>query len=90
MSGAPQSPSDSRDEPHFIDNECECGATLVQWDDHYDTDREPWYDEWVCPNCEDGVHMDWPESHWEELTERADSDEWTTLEEVREELGLDK
>jgi hypothetical protein len=30
-----------------------------------------WYDEWVCPECLDGVHMDWPEEYKEEIFGRA-------------------
>lgn len=105
---APRSPSDPRpnDEPYYIDSDCECGATLVQYDEYHaktvedgqssgtegathDTDREPWYDEWWCPDCDEGIHMDWPHSHWDDLTERADSDEWVTLDELADELDID-
>lgn len=33
------------------------GAPLQEMDE----DDRIWYDEWVCPECLDGIVMDWPE-----------------------------
>jgi hypothetical protein len=65
------------DEPYFIDTDCpECDEPLVLYDSLTDeqlrssqalVDPEfqagggPFYDEWVCPDCLDGVHLDWPD-----------------------------
>lgn len=54
----------------------ECGTDLVLYDEITDEQKrssaalgqaytepeqdETWHDEWVCPDCLDGVHMDWP------------------------------
>lgn len=66
MSDPPQSPADPRPggEPYYIDNDCpECGTALVLADD-----TEPvWHDEWVCPQCDDGILMDWPAEYREEI-----------------------
>lgn len=53
-----------------------CGTALILYDhlpddqqrdsealadpDFEDDDSGPWYDEWVCPNCRDGIHLDVP------------------------------
>jgi hypothetical protein len=71
----PRRPSDPRplNRPFYIDKDCpECGTRLALLDDVQDNDCESWYDEWICPECQDGVHMDWPESHWDWLVNRAD------------------
>lgn len=55
----------------------ECGTDLVLSDEHRPTGdgtgalvapevwdergETIWHDEWVCPECEDGLHMDLPE-----------------------------
>lgn len=75
--GRPQAPCHPRDEPFYIDTECpDCGTELVLNDKHRPTgdgsgarvapevwdERETvWYDEWVCPKCENGIHMDHPQ-----------------------------
>lgn len=80
MTEKPRSPADPRpnDEPYYIDTTCDCGADLVLYDSLTDEQRqssqalsgpepeqdEPWYDEWVCPVCLDGIHMDWPDRHF--------------------------
>lgn len=56
----PVTPADPRDgEPYYIDSDCpDCGEALVP----YGPAREDgWHDEWQCPNCDDGIHMDWPQ-----------------------------
>jgi hypothetical protein len=62
----PQSAAKPRAEgkPAYIDPNCtKCGAALVL----HDTLRTPamptdeiWYDEWECPTCQDGLHLDQP------------------------------
>lgn len=97
MTDKPEAPADPRpnDEPYYIDNEChECGGELVYYHEHYDLDGEPWYDEFVCPSCEGGLYMDWPEETWDGLMERVEdakkNDDFISLEEMREEFGLEK
>jgi hypothetical protein len=66
------------DEPYYIDTECsECGTDLVLADELNDevrretdaladpehTPDEIWHDEWICPNCLDGIRLDVPESY---------------------------
>lgn len=78
MTEEPQSPADPRPngEPYYIDSECpKCGTLLELWDEVYDTGEEPWYDEWACPNCQDGCYMDWPDEQHDELKNRVDSGE---------------
>ena len=64
------------DEPYYIHSECpNCDTDLVLSDEHRPTgdgsgarvapevwdERDViWHDEWVCPVCEDGIHMDLP------------------------------
>lgn len=61
---APETPADPRDgEPYYIDSTCpECGTVLQQCKDAVE---DGWYDEWECPNCLDGIHMDWPEGEFD-------------------------
>ncbi len=67
-------------EPFYVDPDCStCGTRLVLLDVHRQSDvpvepGEIWHDEWWCPACEDGIHMDWPESAFERLTERSESE----------------
>ena len=72
----PQSAADEREEPYYIDTECpECNEELVLYDslsdetlsesgklggNTADSADEIWYDEWVCPDCLDGIHLDTP------------------------------
>lgn len=75
MPDVPERPSDPRDEPYYIDNEChQCGSELVLWDEYYDTEGDTWWDEWVCPECENGVYMDWPESEYDKLQDRIEDE----------------
>lgn len=100
------------DEPYYIDAECDCGEDLVLYDSLTDEQirlskelgnsdiepdqDEPWYDEWVCPTCLDGVHMDWPDEHRNSVLGRVeggieDIEEGNTasLEELREAMNDD-
>lgn len=65
----PKKPSDKRNgEPFYINSNCdECGEELVLFDED-----SGWYDEWECPNCKDGIYMDWPDKEMEKLTDRVD------------------
>lgn len=99
---APESAADPRDgEPYYIDNECpNCGTELVlyqEWEDEDYEDDEIWHDEWWCPGCENGIHMDWPEAHREEVfcrideaIEEIENGETTSLDDLEEALGLDE
>jgi hypothetical protein len=71
---APESPADLRPEgrPFYIGPNCpNCAAPLVLTDAQ--DGRKPcrqkiWHDEWECPQCRDGLYMDWPASEgavWE-------------------------
>lgn len=99
----PQSAADPRDgEPYYIENECEnCGSELVLYDELDileiwnspemgipERSKEIWHDEWVCPDCVNGIYMDWPEEYKEEIFDRAENVEenFTPLEEVVGEL----
>ncbi|MEM4781090.1 MAG: hypothetical protein QXG03_05980 [Halalkalicoccus sp.] len=81
MNGAPKRPSDPRDgEPYYIDGECSvCGSDLVLADE-----ESGWYDEWTCPQCEDGLRMDWPDAEYDRITEltRRSGEDYTPLEDV--------
>lgn len=59
------------------------------WDDtHGDT---IWHDEWVCPNCENGIHFDAPNESLREKVlkgiEDAVEGRFASSEEVREALS---
>jgi hypothetical protein len=62
----PNSPSDKRPcyEPFYIPKNCKtCGAKLVYADSMANPEipeDEFWYDEFMCPNCKDGIYLDWP------------------------------
>lgn len=100
-------PSEERESPFFIDDECpDCDTELVLYDKLDDEKRaesdwltDPefydgesiWYDEWVCPNCLDGIILDWDEEFkekkFEEWTENVESEEFTPVEDVIEEAA---
>ena len=70
----PLTSSDRRpnDHPYYIDECCpNCNAILV-YDDLLDGE-EDWdnffFDEFSCPNCEDGCYMDWTPEQMEEIKE---------------------
>ena len=73
MNSAPQSPAQARPggEPYYIGSKCpDCGSKLTLYDLLPDEAKKSindlpnrnaiWHDEWVCPECLDGIHMDWP------------------------------
>lgn len=68
MSSPPTSSSSPRpdNKPYFILNECaECHSNLVLADPLFDASiefEEIWHDEWICPECRDGIYLDIPES----------------------------
>lgn len=59
-----------REFPYFIETTCSsCHNDLVLYDSLIQSEpinenssdiEETWYDEWLCPNCLDGIIMDWP------------------------------
>ncbi len=73
---SPAEPRDG--EPYYIDGECpDCGTALELYDSlsveqieesaelgvpATDSDDGIWHDEWVCPRCLDGIHLDVPEN----------------------------
>jgi ribosomal protein S27AE len=63
----PMSAADKRpnNRPYYIRQTCEnCSADLVYADWFRESNipaDEIWYDEFMCPNCRDGVYMDWPQ-----------------------------
>jgi hypothetical protein len=67
----PETPGDRRpnDEPYFIDTHCECGEELVYCDK-----ESGWFDEFECPSCQDGIHMDWPDAEMEKFLEQAEDE----------------
>lgn len=34
-------------------------------------EEDIWYDEFGCPICKDGIHLDWPQSEFDELDRRV-------------------
>lgn len=54
------------DRPSYIKQICDkCQAALVYADVLSESNTsidEIWYDEFMCPNCRDGVYMDWPQA----------------------------
>lgn len=61
----PETPADLRDsEPYYIESVCpDCGTKLRQ---NQDAKEHGWHDEWECPNCLDGIYIDWPEGNFEQ------------------------
>lgn len=66
-------------EPYYIDSDCPlCGESLELYDKlpegHFEgtplngpESSDPiWHDEWVCPNCMEGVRLDWPNNSLDE------------------------
>ncbi len=105
MTEPPESPADPRPngEPYYIDSNCpDCGTELVLSDEHRPTgtdarvDPEVWdkretifHDEWVCPECENGIHMDRPFSESDEPIDLTEDDlEPVSREEIEEALGI--
>jgi hypothetical protein len=91
---APTSPSDPRpnDEPYFTDSECKyCGTELVLVDDP-EEDESVWYDEFECPECKEGVYMDWPDEHKQHVNDRvaeaARDGDFMTDEEIEDALDI--
>lgn len=73
-------PATPRDKPFFIDDDCdECGETLVLGD-VLEGNEQIWYDEWVCPKCQNGIFMDWPPEEVARLTAAAEGDQVTVAE----------
>lgn len=62
---APCCPAHPRDAPYYIDDTCDCGTSLRLCDFRGD---DTWWDEWYCPQCDDGVHIDAPESFYRFLS----------------------
>lgn len=84
MSDAPQCAADPRPNgvPYYIDSDCpDCGTGLVLNDELVGS-HDIWHDEWTCPECRDGLHMDWPPEQFEELERRADSDKFVPLDDI--------
>ena len=81
--GDPQRPADRRpgDVPYFIDAECACGEPLVYFEVAAGTPVEDvvFYDEFTCPDCDNGVHLDVP---YDIVTAFDDDGEFTPLEDV--------
>lgn len=73
MSNKPQSPADPRPDnrPAYINPNCpKCGTPLVLLDllENQNTpEDEIWYDEFVCPKCNDGLYIDAPKGSIPEL-----------------------
>lgn len=66
MSTEPRCAADPRPDgqPYYIDPDCPtCDAPLVLVDEYAPGRHEGpiWHDEWVCPVCEAGVHLDVPD-----------------------------
>lgn len=66
MPKPPGSAADARPDgrPYYIPTTCPtCGMALVLVDllrDPATPPEEVWHDEWMCPRCQDGIHLDVP------------------------------
>lgn len=74
MSGTSSNPGTRQPEPRHISSTCEtCGSALVLYStlsletvetapdlavENFDPDGEGYDDEWVCPDCLDGIRLD--------------------------------
>lgn len=88
MTDAPRSPADPRPngEPYYIDSDCpECGTALELFDP-----ASGWYDEWWCPECDDGIYIDWPEEYKEKMFGRVESEDFKSLDKLSEEDPFDE
>lgn len=90
----PKSAADRRpnDQPYYIDPACpNCGSDLIYANllDHPPPPFEEfWFDEFICPVCQDGIFIDWPNAYWQSILEQDDLD-CVWLEEVKSELDLE-
>jgi len=61
-------------QPFYIEPHCpQCQTKLVLSDLLEDHNADPdtiWYDEWQCPTCRNGLHMDWPPQMVAQLNEQ--------------------
>lgn len=52
--------------PAYIHDRCpNCKEQLVlvdSIDNPQASEEEIWNDEFICPNCRDGIYLDWPEN----------------------------
>jgi hypothetical protein len=53
--------------PYYIAADCPTCSTPLVLHDRLGTteqlaDDQVWHDEWMCPQCRDGIWLDWPES----------------------------
>lgn len=73
----PRSAADPRpgDRPFYIAPACPaCGTALILAGLLETPPLRPaelWHDEWECPVCRDGIHLDWPEAALHELASEA-------------------
>lgn len=78
----PLSAADERPggEPYYIDSTCEtCGTELVLYAEFFEKMGGTFHDEWWCPECNDGIRMDWPEGEEEAVFDDADGQTWTSI-----------
>ena len=72
----PYSAADKRagNSPAYIHDRCPiCKEKLVLadlLDNPQASENEIWHDEFICPNCQDGVYMDWPDDYRREIKNR--------------------
>lgn len=90
----PKGPAEPRPngEPYYIDSECDCGAELVLHRAEELAESQWWHDEWVCPECDDGIHMDWPEKEYDRLRKgiaAARAGDVATIDEIKDALKDD-
>lgn len=63
-------------QPFYIHPNCrDCGYPLVPESTFHNPntpEEEIWWDQWVCPNCDDDIILDWPEESIEKLKEAVE------------------
>ncbi len=88
-----------RYKPKYLNPDCDQCQKPLQLlslvEDPNCSEEDLWLDEFWCINCQDGIHMDWPQDQIDAFKAdvqyyEAHSEELIPYEEVRKRLGLNK
>lgn len=78
--------------PFYIDQFCPvCGTPLVladKLDNPNVNEEEIWHDEFICPTCQDGIYLDWPETEKNLLNKEQYQEGKVEWDELKRELDL--